>query len=100
MSDMTPSDPAPLPEIRFLKLLVTLLTATMIVGLIAIVALLVIRLPGQAALPDLPDAITLPEGTTVQAVTFARDYTLVLTDAGTLLAYRPDGTLAKSVPIE
>lgn len=62
--------------------------------------LLVIRLPGQAALPELPDTISLPEGVSVQAITFARDYTLVVTDAGSLLVYRPDGTLAKTVPIE
>jgi len=98
--DMMPSDPAPLPEIRFLKILVTALTATMIVGLVTIVGLLVIRLPGAAPLPQLPEAITLPEGAEVQAVTFARDYTVVVTAAGEVLLYRPDGTLAKTVPVE
>lgn len=100
MSDMVPSDPAPVPEIRFLKLLVTALTATMIVGLVAIVALLVIRLPGQATLPALPETIQLPEGAEVQAVTFARDYTVVVTGAGAVLLYRPDGSLAQTVVLE
>lgn len=104
MSDMKlpdePSDPAAVPEFRFLKILVTALTATMIVGLVAIVALFVIRLPGSANLPTLPDSITLPEGAEVQAVTFARDYTVVVTTAGAVLLYRPDGSLAKTVPLE
>ena len=57
---------APEPDLpanlRFLRVLVTVLTATMILGLITIVALLVIRfsqpprlsLPDEIALPDLP----------------------------------------------
>jgi hypothetical protein len=100
MSDMMPSDPTPLPEIRFLKILVTALTATMIAGLVAIIALLVIRLPGKAVLPDLPTTITLPAGARAQAITFARDYTVVVTDGPEVLLYRPDGTLAKSVPLQ
>ncbi|MDF2142192.1 DUF6476 family protein [Paenirhodobacter sp. CAU 1674] len=100
MSDMMPSDPTPLPEIRFLKILVTALTATMIAGLVAIIALLVIRLPGKAALPDLPAAITLPAGARVQAITFARDYTVVVTEGGEVLLYRPDGTLARTVALQ
>lgn len=95
-----PSDPTPLPEIRFLKILVTALTATMIAGLVAIIALLVIRLPGKATLPDLPAAITLPAGARVQAITFARDYTVVVTQSGEVLLYRPDGTLARTVALQ
>ena len=97
---MLPSDPARPPEIRFLKILVSLLTATMIAGLVAIVTLLVIRLPGQAPMPELPSAITLPEGAAAEAITFARSYTLVLTDQGELRLYRPDGTLHQVVPID
>ncbi len=100
MSDMMPSDETPVPEIRFLKLLVTVLTATMIAGLVAIVAILVIRLPGQAPMPALPDAITLPEGAAPAAITFASDYTIVLTDQGELRLYKPNGALHKAVPID
>ncbi|PCD77033.1 DUF6476 family protein [Pseudothioclava arenosa] len=100
MSDMLPSDPAPLPEIRFLKILVSLLTATMIAGLVAIVTLLVIRLPGQAPMPELPPTISLPEGASVEAITFAREFTLVVTEAGVVLVYRPDGTLAQELALE
>ena len=97
---MLPSDPAPLPEIRFLKILVSLLTATMIAGLVAIVTLLVIRLPGQAPMPELPPTISLPEGARAAAITFAREFTLVVTEAGVVLVYRPDGTLAQELALE
>jgi hypothetical protein len=100
MSDMLPSDPAPLPEIRFLKILVSALTVTMIAGLVAIVALLVIRLPGQAPMPELPASIALPEGARPAAITFAREFTLVVTEAGAVLVYRPDGTLAQELALE
>ncbi|WP_235820057.1 DUF6476 family protein [Phaeovulum veldkampii] len=119
MSDMMPSDPnpaqpqnAPLPEVRFLKILVTALAATMIVGLVTIVTLLVIRLPGggaqapqagvaaggqTGALPALPASITLPDGAEVQAVTFARDLLVVVTASGEVLIYTPDGHLRQRV---
>ena len=100
MSDMLPSDAAPPPEIRFLKTLVTVLTATMIVGLLAIVALFVIRLPGAAPLPDLPAAITVPAGERVEALTFARGLTVVVTAAGRVLIYRADGTLAQELALD
>ena len=97
---MLPSDETSVPEIRFLKILVTVLTATMIAGLVTIVAILVIRLPGQAPMPDLPERITLPKGAEARAVTYARDYTLVVTDQGEVLVYAPDGALKRIVPLE
>ena len=101
MSDMMPSDgpQAPLPEVRFLKILVTTLTATMIVGLVAIIALLVIRLPGAAPLPELPAVITLPEGARVQSLTFARDHLVVVTDQDMVLIYTPQGELRQSLTL-
>lgn len=91
-----PSDPPPLPEVRFLKLLVTALAVTMIAGLITIVALLVIRLPAQGrapALPELPAAITLPAGVTALSVSFAEGRVVVLGRGGEVLLYTPEGTL-------
>lgn len=86
------------PDLRFLKRLVTVLTAVMIAGLLTIVALLVIRL-GQpaAAIPALPAAITLPAGETAGAVTFAKGYTVVVTEAGRVLVYGADGGLRQDV---
>lgn len=102
MSDMMPSDgpQAPLPEIRFLKILVTALTVTMIAGLVTIVALLVIRLPDGAPLPELPAAIRLPDGAKAEAVTFARKALIVLTDQGDVLVYAPDGQFLQQIRLE
>lgn len=107
MPDMTPTDPSPtpaadvrLPEVRFLKILVTVLTAVMILGLVTIVALLVTRLSGATPpIPVLPQLIKLPEGTQAEAVTIARAYTVVVTDKNTVLLYRADGTLAQMIAI-
>ena len=104
LSDMTPSDkpddPGPLPEVRYLKLLVTALAVTMILGLVAIVGLLVTRLRAEPPLPALPQGIHLPAGTQVEALTFARGYTVVVTQAGAVLVYRRDGTLAQTLTLD
>ena len=100
--DRSPATAGPLPpELRFLKLLVTVLTGVMIVGLSAIVILLFIRLgkPPVAPLPELPAAISLPQGARAEAVTFARGYTIVVTDTGAVLVYDAKGQLAQSVTI-
>ena len=75
------SEPA---NLRFLRRLVTVLTATMILGLLTIVALFVIKFMGPVAKPlTLPTAIALPEGQTAQAVTQGLDWIGVVTiDAG------------------
>jgi hypothetical protein len=107
MSDNSPSDPpGPLllpPEFRFLKRLVTVLTATMIAGLLTIIALLVIRLAAPPApapdWPALPAAIRLPQGAQVSAITFAEGFTLVVTTQGEVLIYAPDGTLNQSLSL-
>lgn len=80
------------PELRLLRGLVTGLAFVMAVGMIAIVALLWIRL-GQPMLPDLPDTIALPTGTQAEAVTFARDWIVVVTDTGEILLYDRSGGL-------
>lgn len=80
------------PELRWLKLLVTGLAVTMGLGIIAIVVLLWVRL-SQPMLPDLPETITLPEGARAEAVTFARDFIVVVTDAGEVLLYDRSGAL-------
>ncbi len=86
---------------RFLKTLVTVLTGVMIAGLLTIVALLVIRLgpaPAPPAFPVLPEGIALPEGETMQALTIARDWVVVVTEAGAVLLYdRESGALRQRV---
>ncbi|GGF59280.1 hypothetical protein GCM10011402_09110 [Paracoccus acridae] len=80
------------PELRLLRWLVSGLALVMGLGMIAIVALLWLRL-GQPTLPDLPDAVALPDGAQAQAVTFARDWIVVVTDAGEVLLYDRSGAL-------
>jgi hypothetical protein len=81
-------DPGTPPELRFLKRLVTTLTLVMILGLLTIVGLLVIRLGGAPApLPALPENVTLPAEAQIAAVTLARDWLVVVTEAGEILLY-------------
>lgn len=84
------------PELRLLKALVTGLALVMGLGMVAIVALLWLRL-GQPMLPDLPAAIALPEGAAPAAVTFARDWTVVVTEGGEVLLYDRSGALRGQV---
>ncbi len=63
----------------------------MIVGLVAITALLVTRLAAPAPLPELPANLVLPQGSRPAAITFARDWLVVVTEAGEILLYRPEG---------
>jgi hypothetical protein len=81
--------------------LVTILTAVMILGVVAIVALLVIRLqpPAPASLP-MPETIVLPEGATARAVTQGTDWYAVVTDADEILIFdRATGALRQRVAI-
>lgn len=84
------------PELRLLRGLVTGLALVMGLGMITIVALLWLRL-GQPTLPDLPEGMALPDGAQAQAVTFARDWIVVVTDAGEVLLYDRSGALRDRV---
>lgn len=70
----------------------TTLLGVMIVGLVAIVGLLVTRFgTPPAPLPTLPANLILPEGATPAAITFARAWLVVVTDAGDVLLYNANG---------
>lgn len=81
--------------LRYLRALVTSLAVVMGLGIIAIVAILWVRL-GQAPLPELPATIALPAGATVEAVTFARNWIVVVTQTGDVLLYDKSGQLMNS----
>ncbi|KGJ04602.1 hypothetical protein IT41_09595 [Paracoccus halophilus] len=91
---MTPEEA--LPMLRWLRILVTLLAAVMGLGVLVIAALLWLRL-SEASLPDLPDSITLPDGARAEALTFARDWLVVVTDSGEVLLYDRQGRLRDRV---
>lgn len=86
-SDMTLPPDLPPPDIRLIKRLVVVLTSVMILGLIVIVGLLVTRL-GMAPAPlALPDTVSLPEGTRVEALTLSDRWIIVLGRDGEVLFY-------------
>lgn len=47
----------------------------------------------RAPLPDLPESVALPEGAKPAAVTFARDWLVVVTETGEVLLYDRQGKL-------
>ncbi len=73
-------------QLKFLRRLVTTLTAAMIFGLLTIVGLLVIRvLPlGGVALPD---QITLPDGAKATAFTRGPDWYAIVTENNEILVF-------------
>ena len=88
----------PPPELRYLKALVTVLTVTMIAGLLTMIALFVTRLPGRNALPPLPEEISLPDGTRAEAFARGRGWIGVVTDDDRLLIYDAEtGALRQTV---
>lgn len=87
------------PELRFLKALVTVLTAVMIVGAIAVVALLVTRLSDRPG-PPVPPALAMPDDVEPFAVTQAPGRWIVTTRDGRLLIFDGDGTLTNEVALD
>ncbi|WP_116598653.1 DUF6476 family protein [Primorskyibacter marinus] len=99
-------DDAPKPDevfeepanLKFLRMLVTILTGTMIAGLLIIIALVVIRYSDQRA--PLPEAITLPDGTTATAFTQGSDwYAVVTADDRILIFDRANGKLVNTIEV-
>lgn len=85
-------------NLRFLRRLVTVLTAVMICGVLVISVVLVTRLRSQP--PALPNQITLPDGAKAQAFTQSNDWYAVVTDDDRILIYdRLSGALKQTVEI-
>lgn len=87
------------PELRFLKALVTGLSLVMGLGMVAVVAMLWLRL-NQPPLPDLPETIALPQGAEARAVTFSADRIVVLTADDAVLVYDRAGGLVGQVTLQ
>ena len=86
-------------NLRFLRRLVTVLTATMIGGLLLIIALIVIRF--NESPPDLPDRIVLPDGSEATAFTQGGAWFAVVTTDDRILIYdRVTGQLRKTISID
>jgi hypothetical protein len=89
------------PSLRFLRALVILLTLTMIVGVIVIVAVIVTRMPqAMQGLPRMPEAIALPDGTRATAFTQGPDwYAVVTADDRILIFDRASGALRQTIEV-
>ncbi len=85
--DDTPISAEDAKNLRFLRLLVTALTATMIIGLLTIVLLFVIRFSADTTLVQVPDEIVLPDGVRATAFTRGRNWYAVVTDTDEILIY-------------
>jgi len=91
----TPPDPG---LVRYLKLLVTALAVTMVVGLIVLIGLFVMRFPNTPA--PFPGEIALPQGVTASAITRSADWLAIVTQDGRLLIFTPDGkTLLQEIRV-
>lgn len=83
-------------NLRFLRVLVLVLTATMIIGMVVLVVLFATRFPAsnESAVQhdgfNLPDTLELPEGATVEAVTQGRGWWAIVTGEDEILIF--DGT--------
>ncbi len=98
MNDTSPEGPLP-PSLRLLKWLVIVLTATMIAGVITVVALLVTRMPDGSP-RDWPETLALPGGAVPEAVTRGRDFIAVVTTDGRVMILNPDGSLRQEIQVE
>ena len=80
-------------------MLVTVLTATMILGFLTIVALFVMRFSEMGRV-ELPDAISLPDGSEASAFTQGDDWFAVVTQDDEILIYsRVTGNLRQRIKI-
>lgn len=90
------SEPA---NLRFLRRMVTVLTAVMILGVVVVIGLLVTRLSRNT--PVLPSEIALPNGAKATAFTQAADWYAVVTDKNEILIFdRMTGALRQTVMVE
>ena len=83
---VNPTEPA---NLQFLRRLVTTLTATMIVGLIAIFTVLVIRLQSPVAI--FPEITALPQGTKVLSGTRSENELSVIDQNRKMYLFSLDG---------
>ena len=74
------------------------LMITMIVGVIAVVATLVTRMPDGRV--PLPDVVTLPAGEMAQAVTIGQGWFAVVTASQKILIFNAKGALLLTVTLQ
>ena len=80
-----PEDLPEPPQLRFLRLLVTVLTGVMIAGIVLILGLIWARYSNTRA--PLPEVITLPDGAKATAYTQGSDWYAVVTEDNRILIF-------------
>ena len=94
-----PSDEFELPpSLKFLRQLVTVLTAVMIVGVVTVVVLLVIQL--RTPQTNFPDTLIIPDGAKVTAFTTGKDWHAVVTAEDQILILNQDGTVRQTIQVQ
>lgn len=73
---------------------------TMIAGVIAVVALLVTRLPHSGASPTVPAELMLPAGTEAAAVTMGTGWIAIVTRDDRILIFGADGKPWQQIAIK
>ena len=97
--DQPPNANIQLPRnLRFLQRLVTLLTVSMILGILTIAALLAFKLRSENI--NFPQTLTLPNGTKPIAFTQTKDWYSIISETNEILIYRNDGILIKSITVQ
>ena len=86
-----PANPPESANLRFLRWLVTTLTATMILGLIAIFTVLVIRLQTTSAM--FPEITALPANTEVLSVSRTPSELVIIDQSRRIYVLSLDGTI-------
>ena len=95
-------------SLRLLRVLVLILTGSMIVGMVTLIVLFITRFPkldSEAQAPfqamRLPDSIALPDGASPLAITQGPGWWAVVTDGNDILIFdAADGTLRQTVKVE
>lgn len=102
--DEVPSPDAWPASLKYLRRLVTVLTGTMILGLLTIIALLVMRF-GPASGPQpvetlLPEQLSLPLGVGVRGITATDKWYALVTEEDEILVFdRAQGVLRQRIAI-
>ncbi len=97
--DQPPNGDFQLPRnLRFLQRLVTLLTVSMIAGILIIAALLAFKLRSESI--NFPQKMILPDGTKPIAFTQTKDWYSVITDMNEILIFKKNGTLIQSITVQ
>ena len=93
-------DPDTLPEpsnLRFLRVLVTILTATMIIGVSGILVMLFLRLSQPTSLPQLD--VTLPVNVQPISVSYTPDWIIAVGDDEVLYVFDRSGMQRSATPL-